>query len=433
MVRPRAAKGGSTAMNKVLVIVLSVFFLSLLPAAASADDAGANVGANVTTDTSLCGDSGECKSALAQCRQDLEQSSTSAAVALENFNKCKTELGKVTKQSKPKAAAPPPAPPAPQCSGSYTRLEGGKCLCTVDAEGKGAENLMLMSVLKHGSNLFVCVSSAEVARMLTALKNQVDALCASDDECKDMRDYVDGMTKLFGQPKAFYENWKGLNEWVKTQLKHNADVDHALADLGKGLGVVCPEIPDNPNASMYDRCRYWANQGHGSKVKVNLSAKGIAGHRPGAGGYQGAVGHIEVEIAVPRTNAAVIGAVYSGVVADADTGTQAIGGLEAGARFYVNKSRRTAVDVKGYYQQYWSTHSAGYQGVLQDKGMGGEGGGRVGFRHCFTPGDSFCVGAEGGVGYSPNTNYFVGPYNLGRDRGVTYNGGLGVSGDIDLY
>ena len=154
-------------------------------------------------------------------------------------------------------------------------------------------------------------------------------------------------------------------------------------------------------------------------------------HRPSAGVAGGVEGYAELEVRIPNSKVGVLADVGVGIIGDADTGTQFTTSQTIAIRGYFGEEERTSLDFGPSFRQYFSTHSAGYQGVLQDKGMGNEIDGRLQLRHCFTA--AACVGLGGYLGGSPTTNYFPQPGEVARDKGFTGGGFLSVSGVVTRF
>lgn len=417
-------------MKKILVGLFALFCLVCLPAAASAQDGAAtNLGAAPITDAgAACQGDAACLEALRQCRQDLNTTMATAQDALERLNKCE---GRARPPVKPAKLVPP------QCTGNY--MDKATCTCHVNLDGTGDKDPLRIPVRVYGTNLVACASHAELVTMVMAMRTRLEAIEGKVPGWDDAKRRIDTLLLLVsnGEPQQFAAQWTDLLSWYagaqQAILDLRRDVNVLIANdatTQAALAKLCPVIPDRPQASMIERCDYAARQGRGSKADVAFDARGIAGHRPGAGAMAGVEARGELEIHIPDTRASIVVAGRVGHVWDQDTGRQILTGGEIGPRFYFGEGKATGLGIFAYSTQYWSVHPEGYQD-RPGKGMGYEFGLRPQLSHCFS--DAFCVAGDVGVGYSPRINSVPHAYAMDAASGLTVTGGLGLRGRIKLH
>jgi hypothetical protein len=404
----------------------AVLVFSAVAAAQDPSDAAVNLGATVTTNPAAACDNEACSAALQQCRADLATSTDTAKDALERFSRCSEELRK-TVPVKPAKLSPPVCH-----AGGHL---GTDCRCHENENGTGSVSSDLVPVRQVGNGAVVCVSSsslydqiAEMKRRVEALEGEVLAL-----ELDDTKNKVEALYSAIGDPAEFKRLWEEVLAWYQGAKDVPKRVDYLLrsnAEIMQAFSVLCPTNPDKPWESLEDRCKAAARAGRGTQVETRLAIEGVGGHRPGAGGYQGVQGRLELAYGIPGTQSALVMSGLAGYLGDQDTGPQYMTGVEGGYRYFFSKEKDTSADLLAYGQQYWSVHGAGYQG-MPDPGMGWEVGGRARLAHCLT--EAVCLGAEVGLGYTPRNNSFPGPYRMRADPGAAFNAGLGVQGRLPLY
>lgn len=427
---PTAAnKESRMNMNRIFSAVVLAICITFLPAAASAQQPGANLGATVTTDAgAACQGDQACLAALQQCREDLARQSDAAKDALEKLNRCE---GRVKPPVKPQ-----PLPP-PVCGGPH--MNPSDCTCRVNPDGTGDKQPALIRVRVYNSNTVVCVTRAELLDQVDAMNRRLLLIEGKVQGWDDAKRRIDTLLLLVsnGEPEAFAAQWTELLSWYKGAQQSLEQMKGTLAVLvnndtvtQQNFAKLCPPIPDKPQASMQERCDVAARSGRGTQVEARVVAEGFGGHRPGSGGYQGIKGRLELAYNIPGTQSALVTSGYAGHIWDQDTGRQIMLGAEGGYRYYFSKEKNTNIDLLAYGQQYYSVHGAGYQG-MPEKGMGWEAGGRVRVGHCVA--EALCFGGDVAAGYTPKNSSFPGAYRMDVDSGPTISAGLGIHGRINLF
>lgn len=418
----------------MMKIVLSAFVaipLAFVPAAASAQDS-VIAGGTVTTDAgSFCQGDAECLAALQQCRADLQRNTEVARNAVEALNRCEAQLAK----AKPPRRTPPTPP---QCTGPF--MNPATCTCRVNVDGTGDKHPTLVPVKAWNANVVACVTRADWITQIEVQARRISALEGRVPDWDSAKRRIDLLLNLVsnGEPEQFAAQWTDLLAWYQDANQGLEQVKRQVAILvandktiQAALAARCPPLPDKPQASMVERCDAAQRAGKGTQVSIRVAGEGIGGYRPGSDGYQGVRIRLEGAYNVPGTQSAFVASVYGGRLWDQETGGQILGGGDAGYRYYFNRDREANIDFLAYAQQYWSTRGAGYHGVLQDKGMGNEGGARIRAAYCITQG--FCLNGEVSGGYAPSINKFVNAYRLDAASGATVSGALGIVGHADLF
>lgn len=421
-------------MMKLVFSVFAALPLAFIPAAASAQDAGAgNMGGAVTTDAAaFCQGEATCLASLQQCRDDLERNSKVAKDAVEALNRCESQLAK----ARPRAKRVAPTPP--QCTGPF--MNPASCTCRMNPDGTGEKSPALVPVKAWNANLVQCVTRADLLALVEAQARRIAALEGKAPDWDAAHQRITLLLNLVsdGEPQQFAAQWTDLLAWYAEAQEGLSQVKSQVAILvandqttQAALAALCPLLPDRPQASMVERCDAAARAGKGTQVSVRVAGEVVGGYRPGADGYQGVRIRLEGAYNVPGTQSAFVASVYGGRLWDQQTGGQILGGGDAGYRYYFSRDREANIDLLAYVQQYYSVHGAGHQGVLNDKGMGGEGGARVRAAYCVTRG--LCFNGEVSGGYAPRINYFPHAYRLDAASGATVSGALGISGHADLF
>lgn len=367
-----------------------------------------------------CGTDAGCNAALASCRADLATATTSSDNLVAALAACTGKAKQAVPPPKPR-----PLPPPPTCG----ILDDGHDSVAVWTRGH-----------------WECVATDRAYIYIAKLRSDLAALNGRVPDLSQYNLYlqlVGNLTRLVGQPgQQFAANYADLFTWVEDaelRLKKIDAIDRWINDTlvpwmlmhDQAVGALCPAVESCQTNDLACRCEYAAKHGQGSKVDVSLGARGLLMHRPSAGAAGGGEVYAEGEIRIPGTSTSVIGDVSVGLIGDADTGTQSTTSETVAIRQYLGSEERTSIDIGPSFRQYFSTHSAGYQGVLQDKGMGMEIDGRLQLRHCFTA--AACLGLGGYLGGSPSTNYFTEPGQIDKDNGVTGGGLFSISGVITNF
>ena len=406
-------------------LAAAVLVFAAVAAAQDASDAAVNLGATVTTDPAAGCDNDACRAALQQCRADLATSTDTAKDALERLRGC----GEALRQA---LSVKPAKLPPPVCRNQSDFL-GTDCKCHEKEDGTGSVSSDLVPVRQVGNGSVVCVSSSSLYDQVAEMKRRIEALEGKVGDLEGVKRRVDDLYGAISNPAEFKQRWDDVLAWYNGAKDVPKRVDYLLrsnAEIMQAFSVLCPTNPDKPWESLEDRCKAAARAGRGTQVEARLAVEGVGGHRPGAGGYQGVQGRLELAYGIPGTQSALVMSGLAGYLGDQDTGPQYMTGVEGGYRYFFSKEKDTSADLLAYGQQYWSVHGAGYQG-MPDPGMGWEVGGRARLAHCLT--EAVCLGADLGVGYTPRNNSFPGPYRMRADPGVTFNAGLGVQGRLPLY
>lgn len=416
-------------MIKTVVALASAAGLALLSNVAAAQNPGANLGAQVTTDAGVaCQGDATCIAELQRCLADLRTATETSKDALEKLNKCESV------KAKPK---PVPPPAAPVCSGPY--MNKSDCTCRLEVDGSGDKNPRLARVRQFGTGAVICVSQDDLRPMVIEMRRQIEAIQGKVQGWDDAKRKVDLLLTLVsnGEPEVFATQWTELLSWY-------AGAKQAIADLRKDVGILiqndtttqqslsalCPPLEDRPQATMVERCDAASRKGSGTKVEFEASAGIMGGHRPGSGGYWAPVARAGFAYHIPNSQWALVANGLVSYVQDQDTGRQIGLGGEGGVRYHFTKDKRSSLDLLAYGMQVYSTHGAGHQG-MPDKGMGYDVGGRLRPRYCFTEG--FCIGGDVGVGYTPRNNSFPSAYKMDAHSGATFSIGIGLSGRILLF
>ncbi|MDQ7814648.1 MAG: hypothetical protein RDU25_02500 [Patescibacteria group bacterium] len=367
-----------------------------------------------------CGTDAACNAALAQCRTDLNTSATAASNLVTALAACQGNLKKTV-------PVPPPVklPPPPEC------LNGGVQSDKPDS----------VAIIVRGK--WVCVATDEVYRYIAGLRQDVNRLQGQVPDWQRYKTLVDNLTVLLGQPgsqfSSQYANLFAWQESAEARLQRIAEIDRWINESllpwmamhDQAINTLCPAVASCGATDFQCRCEQAAKKNQGTRVDFSLGARGLLMHRPSAGVAGGIEGYAELEVRIPNSKVGVLADVGVGIIGDSDTGTQFTTSQTIAIRGYFGEEERTSLDFGPSFRQYFSTHSAGYQGVLQDKGMGMEIDGRLQLRHCFTA--AACLGLGGYLGGSPTTNYFPQPGEVARDKGFTGGGFLSVSGVVTKF
>ncbi len=414
-------------MKKALVCFIASCFVTGVAQAQNAPDGGSTI--TVTGPASApagnpCGGDAACNAALAQCRSDLATATTSSANLVAALATCQGNLKKTVP-----APTPVKLPPPPTCGNG----------------GGPQESAPDSYAVWHGGR-WICVASVQVYLYIAGLRRDLNALNGRVPDLTEYNRYLEmvrNLTNLIGQPgPAFSSTYGNLFTWVdstEAKLAKIAEIDAWIKNTlqpwmlmhDQAVGALCPAVQSCDVNDLKCRCEYAAKHGKGSRVDVSLGARGLLMHRPSAGAAGGVEGYVEGEVRISGTSTSVIGDVGVGIIGDKDTGTQYTVSETVAIRQYLGSEERTSIDLGPMFRQYISTHSAGYQSVLQDKGMGQEIDGRLQLRHCFSA--AACVGLGGYLGGSPHTDYFPGPGEVAYDKGLTGGGFLSLSGVVTNF
>ncbi len=364
-----------------------------------------------------CGGDAACNAALAQCRSDLATATTSSANLVAALATCQGNLKKVVPPPQPVKLPPPPT-------------------CGVLDDSHDS-----IAIWTRGH--WECVATDQAYKYIAQLRLDLGKLQGQVPDWNRYKTMVDNLTVLIGQPGSdFSSQYGNLFTWVDSaegRLHHLEEVDKWIRDElypmvlrhDAAINTLCPAVQSCDVNDLKCRCEYAAKHGQGTRVDVSVGARGLLMHRPSAGAAGGVEGYVEGEVRISGTSTSVIGDFSVGLIGDADTGTQYTASQTVAIRQYLGSEERTSIDIGPSFRQYFSTHSAGYQGVLQDKGMGQEIDGRLQLRHCFSA--AACVGLGGYLGGSPHTDYFPGPGEVAYDKGLTGGGFLSLSGVVTNF
>jgi len=397
----------------------AILVFSAVAAAQDASNAAADFNAVITTDpAAACQGDAACRTALAQCRDDILVAQTNNQILLEGYNRCVNNL----RQALPVKPAKLP-PPVCHAGGHL----GTDCKCHENEDGTGSVSSDLLPVRQAGNGAVVCVSSSNLYDQVGAMKRRIEALEDKVPGWDEAKTKAEALYEAIQNPTEFKQRWDEVLAWYEGAKNLRNRVDALMRsdrEIMGALNRLCPPNLNKPWAPLEERCR------PGTQVETRLAVEGVGGHRPGAGGYQGVQGRLEIAYGLPGTQSAVLMSGIAGYLGDQDTGPQYMLGAEGGYRYFFSKEKDTSIDLLAYGQQYWSVHPAGYQS-MPDKGMGWEVGVRARLAHCLA--EAVCLGGDLGVGGTPRANYWLGPYDMSHGTGVTLNASFGVQGRLPLY
>ena len=419
------------ALSVLCVGIATVLTSAAAVAQTPAEMADAGIGGATNTP---CGDSGECKVALAQCESLLKESQAGAQAALDATRECRKLLNPVVPKPKPA----PPAPPA--CSGEAAVLVGNKCEChvVVDHKATDAINPRLFPVHQAGAtNVVKCANGDDLAEQVAALLSRLNDIDKNVPGWNTTRDNVNILLTQINVPNQdprivasrFNEMW----DWYQGEARRQQAITIFLNDpnglhsLYAMRSTYCKEIPGKPNATWEEKCTYTLEQLKDTKVEFRFGPRVGFMSAPGAGMGLLVTGNVELEFRVTDKTSIVVGG-YMGGVNNRATGGMIVYGGEIGPRFYLDSNRKLSLDGQVYVQGENSVHGAGWKGM--PSGFFGKNGGVRG-RLGYCVSEAFCVAGDLSAGYGTQ-NYWKRPYVMDRATGPVFMGGLSIHGHINL-
>jgi hypothetical protein len=376
-----------------------------------------------TADPPKCADVPGCQKALDECTTSLAESKKNAEQYLKERDVC---LGKIEKVLPP---APQKKPVSLTCEGPGIRSNGrGGCEC-IEPDGNGGFTVSkeAVTVMKTFSSR-VCGVPFESFRIL---RMDVEALKKKGVDVSALETKITELYALKDDMEKFRVALGNLTEdYVKLDLR----VSRAQAELDAVESVYCPPLPDRPDASMAERCQVEHDKLGGlnqSPWTTGVDASGGALFLPGAGAQGFASLQWTNTVYFNKTTPV-------GLKLEAGAGRM-FGNTGIGEGWVLDGSLGPVFNLYQRYvelgvfvtgKQLISDHGAGYQGVLEDPGMGFLVGPELELNINVVKYLDF--GVEGGVGFA-QANFFEGPRDLRQDNGVGGFIGLHIGAHTELF
>ncbi|MBP9869215.1 hypothetical protein KBC59_01485 [Patescibacteria group bacterium] len=358
-----------------------------------------------TADPPKCEDVPGCKKALDECTADLAASKKQAEDYLKERDVC---LGKIAK-----VVPVPQKPVALTCEGPGIRSNGrGGCEC-IEPDGNGGFTVSkeAVTVMKTFSTRVCSVpfESFRILRMdVEALKKRGVDVSALETKITELYVLKDDMEKFRVALALLTQEFVDLDQRLK--LAEQAIADH------EGRITALEEKVENLNQSPWT---------------TGVDASGGALFLPGAGAQGFASLQWTNTVYFNKTTPV-------GLKLEAGAGRM-FGNTGIGEGWVLDGSLGPVFNLYQRYvelgvfvtgKQLISDHGAGYQGVLEDPGMGFLVGPELELNINVVKYLDF--GVEGGVGFA-QANFFEGPRDLRQDNGVGGFIGVHIGAHTELF